>query len=162
MKGPDRFLHPLPCPLRIRHGGGRRSSTWRAGRSEAAARRLFERSALVTATLLLVRRSARRGPETRRTPRRPARGPRTAPDRPAALGFIGGLDGDRGGVAAYGDRVLGPVLACDTERDTERGRTLHAYYDQGASLARAEDALHVHADTVVQRTDRVAQLLGPD
>ncbi|WP_260615038.1 helix-turn-helix domain-containing protein [Streptomyces sp. WAC05292] len=72
------------------------------------------------------------------------------------------MDGDRGGVAAYGDRVLGPALACDTERDTERGRTLHAYYDQGASLARAEDALHVHADTVVQRTDRVAQLLGPD
>ncbi|GAA1560418.1 helix-turn-helix domain-containing protein [Streptomyces globosus] len=104
---------------------------------------------------------ARPAPRCRPRPERRLtghRGHRTAPDRPAALGFIGGLDGDRGDVAAYGDRVLGPVLACDTER----GRTLRAYYDQGASLARAEDALHVHADTVVQRTDRVAQLPGPD
>ncbi|MEU1863443.1 helix-turn-helix domain-containing protein [Streptomyces gardneri] len=80
----------------------------------------------------------------------------------ADLGFIGVLLGDRADIASYVDRVLGPVLAYDTERGTELVRTLHAYYDQGASLARAKDALHVHVNTVVQRLDRVAQLLGPD
>ncbi|MFJ2821535.1 helix-turn-helix domain-containing protein [Streptomyces toxytricini] len=80
----------------------------------------------------------------------------------AALGFIGVLLGDRADIAAYVDRVLGPVLAYDAERGTELVRTLHAYYDQGASLARAKDALHVHVNTVVQRLDRVARLLGPD
>ncbi|MFC9491126.1 PucR family transcriptional regulator, partial [Streptomyces hydrogenans] len=80
----------------------------------------------------------------------------------AALGFIGVLLGDRADIAAHVDRVLGPVLAYDAERGTELVRTLHAYYDQGASLARAKDALHVHVNTVVQRLDRVAQLLGPD
>ncbi|MEU7072455.1 GAF domain-containing protein [Streptomyces narbonensis] len=80
----------------------------------------------------------------------------------AELGFIGVLLGDRADIASYVDRVLGPVLAYDTERGTELVRTLHAYYDQGSSLARAKDALHVHVNTVVQRLDRVAQLLGPD
>ncbi|MGW8768045.1 helix-turn-helix domain-containing protein [Streptomyces sp. NPDC055815] len=80
----------------------------------------------------------------------------------ADLGFIGVLLGDRADVGAYVERVLGPVMAYDSERGTELLRTLHAYYDQGASLSRAKDALHVHVNTVVQRLDRVAQLLGPD
>ncbi|MFC8508038.1 helix-turn-helix domain-containing protein [Streptomyces sp. NPDC057411] len=80
----------------------------------------------------------------------------------ADLGFIGVLLGDRADVGSYVQRVLGPVLAYDAERGTELVRTLHAYYDQGASLSRAKDALHVHVNTVVQRLDRVAQLLGPD
>ncbi|MFF9144754.1 helix-turn-helix domain-containing protein [Streptomyces sp. NPDC014861] len=80
----------------------------------------------------------------------------------ADLGFIGVLLGDRADIGAYVERVLGPVLAYDTERGTELVRTLHAYYDQGSSLSRAKDALHVHVNTVVQRLDRVAQLLGAD
>ncbi|MFF2773952.1 helix-turn-helix domain-containing protein [Streptomyces sp. NPDC058052] len=80
----------------------------------------------------------------------------------ADLGFIGVLLGDRADIAPYVDRVLGPVLAYDAERGTDLVRTLHAYYDQGSSLSRAKDALHVHVNTVVQRLDRVAQLLGPD
>lgn len=80
----------------------------------------------------------------------------------ADLGFIGVLLGDRADIGAYVERVLGPVLAYDAERGTELLRTLDAYYDQGASLSRAKDALHVHVNTVVQRLDRVAQLLGPD
>lgn len=79
----------------------------------------------------------------------------------ADLGFIGVLLGDRADVASYVERVLGPVLAYDAERGTELLRTLHAYYDQGASLSRAKDVLHVHVNTVVQRLDRVAHLLGP-
>ncbi|MHB9863627.1 helix-turn-helix domain-containing protein [Streptomyces sp. YIM S03343] len=80
----------------------------------------------------------------------------------ADLGFIGVLLGDRADVGSYVERVLGPVMAYDAERGTELLRTLHAYYDQGASLSRAKDALHVHVNTVVQRLDRVAHLLGPD
>ncbi|MFG3193763.1 helix-turn-helix domain-containing protein [Streptomyces omiyaensis] len=80
----------------------------------------------------------------------------------ADLGFIGVLLGDRADIGAYVDRVLGPVLAYDAERGTDLVRTLRAYYEQGSSLSRAKDALHVHVNTVVQRLDRVAQLLGPD
>ncbi|WP_128643931.1 GAF domain-containing protein [Streptomyces sp. SS] len=80
----------------------------------------------------------------------------------ADLGFIGVLLGDRSDVGSYVGRVLGPVLAYDSERGTELVRTLRAYYDHGGSLSRAKDALHVHVNTVVQRLDRVAQLLGPD
>ncbi|MEU5216628.1 GAF domain-containing protein [Streptomyces sp. NPDC020807] len=80
----------------------------------------------------------------------------------ADLGFIGVLLGERADVGAYVERVLGPVLAYDAERGTELLRTLRAYYEHGAALSRAKDALHVHVNTVVQRLDRVAQLLGPD
>ncbi|MGP3983608.1 helix-turn-helix domain-containing protein [Streptomyces sp. KR80] len=78
------------------------------------------------------------------------------------LGFLGVLLGDRTDVASYVERVLGPVLDYDSKRGTELVRTLDAYYTHGASLSRAKDALHVHVNTVVQRLDRVAQLLGPD
>ncbi|GAA1163136.1 GAF domain-containing protein [Streptomyces hebeiensis] len=78
------------------------------------------------------------------------------------LGFLGVLLGDRADITGYVDRVLGPVLRYDTQRGSELVRTLDAYYDHGASLARAKDVLHVHVNTVVQRLDRVAQLLGPD
>ncbi|PWI17920.1 diguanylate phosphodiesterase [Streptomyces sp. Act143] len=80
----------------------------------------------------------------------------------ADLGFLGVLLGDRADVTSYVERVLGPVLAYDAERGTELLRTLHAYYRHGAGLSRAKDALHVHVNTVVQRLERVAQLLGPD
>ncbi|GAA1582577.1 helix-turn-helix domain-containing protein [Streptomyces globosus] len=79
----------------------------------------------------------------------------------AELGFVGVLLGDRADIGAYVGRVLGPVLAYDAERGTDLVRTLEAYYARGASLSRAKDALHVHVNTVVQRLDRVAQLLGP-
>ncbi|MEV7858633.1 GAF domain-containing protein [Streptomyces hirsutus] len=78
------------------------------------------------------------------------------------LGFLGVLLGDRTDITGYVDRVLGPVLTYDAQRGTELARTLTAYFHHGASLARAKDALHVHVNTVVQRLDRVAQLLGPD
>ncbi|MBW5486777.1 hypothetical protein GPJ59_34295 [Streptomyces bambusae] len=78
------------------------------------------------------------------------------------LGFVGVLLGDRADVGGYVRRVLGPVLAYDAERGTELVRTLETYYAQGASLTRAKEALHVHVNTVVQRLERVALLLGAD
>ncbi|MEV6731094.1 MULTISPECIES: helix-turn-helix domain-containing protein [unclassified Streptomyces] len=78
------------------------------------------------------------------------------------LGFLGVLLGDRADVGAYVEQVLGPVIAYDTQRGTELVRTLEAYFAHGASLARTKDALHVHVNTVVQRLDRVRQILGED
>ncbi|MFH8409178.1 helix-turn-helix domain-containing protein [Streptomyces sp. NPDC018019] len=81
---------------------------------------------------------------------------------PTGLGFLGVLLGDRADFNGFVQRVLGPVLAYDAQRGTELVRTLCAYYAHGASLSKAKDALHVHVNTVVQRLDRIAQLLGTD
>ncbi|MBM7166842.1 GAF domain-containing protein [Streptomyces sp. G44] len=80
----------------------------------------------------------------------------------AGLGFLGVLLGDRSDIGGFVERFLGPVLAYDEQRGTELARTLDTYYTHGASLSRAKEALHVHVNTVVQRLDRVARLLGPD
>ncbi|MGI5166651.1 helix-turn-helix domain-containing protein [Spirillospora sp. CA-253888] len=80
----------------------------------------------------------------------------------ASLGFLGVLLGDRADVHGYVRRVLGPVLDYDARRGTELVRTLDAYHEGGASPSRAGQALHVHVNTVVQRLDRVRQLLGED
>jgi len=80
----------------------------------------------------------------------------------ADLGFIGLLLGDTRDLTAHVDSVLGPVLDYDSRRGTDLLGTLTAYFDSGASLARAKDLLHVHVNTVVQRLDRVATLLGED
>lgn len=80
----------------------------------------------------------------------------------ADLGFVGQLFGDRTDLAGYVRATLGPVLAYDERRGTDLVHTLRAYFDCGASLTRTRDVLHVHVNTVVQRLDRVASLLGAD
>jgi GAF domain-containing protein/sugar diacid utilization regulator len=81
---------------------------------------------------------------------------------PADLGFVGVLLGERADVAGYVRTTLGPLLDYDAVRGTELVRTLGAYFACGANLSRAKDELHVHVNTVVQRLDRVATLLGED
>jgi GAF domain-containing protein len=80
----------------------------------------------------------------------------------ADLGFVGVLLGDRADVAGYVRSTLGPLLDYDASRGTELVRTVTAYFACGANLSRAKDELHVHVNTVVQRLDRVASLLGDD
>ncbi|XVS66357.1 helix-turn-helix domain-containing protein [Actinosynnema sp. CA-299493] len=80
----------------------------------------------------------------------------------ADLGFVGVLLGDRADVAGYVRSTLGPLLDYDSSRGTELVRTVTAYFACGANLSRAKDELHVHVNTVVQRLDRVASLLGDD
>jgi hypothetical protein len=80
----------------------------------------------------------------------------------ADLGFVGVLLGDRADVAGYVRATLGPLLDYDASRGTELVRTVTAYFACGANLSRAKDELHVHVNTVVQRLDRVASLLGDD
>lgn len=78
------------------------------------------------------------------------------------LGFVGVLLGDRADVAGFVRATLGPVLDYDARRGTELVRTLTEYFAGGRSPARTRAALHVHVNTVVQRLERVAGLLGPD
>ncbi|HET9173330.1 MAG TPA: GAF domain-containing protein [Actinospica sp.] len=77
------------------------------------------------------------------------------------LGFVGLLLGG-GQVPGFVERILGPVLDYDARRSTDLLRTLEAYFACGGNLMRAKDRLHVHVNTVTQRLDRIAKLLGPD
>ena len=78
------------------------------------------------------------------------------------LGFVGQLIGDRTDLAGYIDSTLGPVLDYDARRGTELLHTLRTYFGCGASLTKAAQLLHVHVNTVVQRLDRIATLVGED
>jgi GAF domain-containing protein len=78
------------------------------------------------------------------------------------LGFAGLVTGDAADVEGYVERVLGPVAAHDARRGTDLVATLEAYFAAGASPSRAAGALHVHVNTVAQRLERVATLLGED
>ncbi|WP_431921672.1 helix-turn-helix domain-containing protein [Amycolatopsis tucumanensis] len=78
------------------------------------------------------------------------------------LGFLGVLLGERGDLTGFVRRTLGPVLDYDERRGTDLTGTLHAYFAAGGNLTRAKEALHVHVNTVVQRLDRIATLLGDD
>jgi hypothetical protein len=80
----------------------------------------------------------------------------------AELGFVGVLLGDRADVSGYVVKTLGPVLDYDSRRGTELAGTLRAYFECGGNLTRAKELLHVHVNTVVQRLERVATLLGDD
>ncbi|MGO1051301.1 helix-turn-helix domain-containing protein [Crossiella sp. CA198] len=78
------------------------------------------------------------------------------------LGFVGVLLGDRADVAGFVRDTLGAVLDYDARRGTELVRTLTEYFAHGCSPARTREALHVHVNTVTQRLERVADLLGAD
>jgi GAF domain-containing protein len=77
------------------------------------------------------------------------------------IGFAG-LVGGTGDVGTYLHDVLGPVCDYDARRGSDLLGTLEAYFAAGASPSRAAGELHVHVNTVTQRLDRVAALLGPD
>lgn len=78
------------------------------------------------------------------------------------LGFVGLVLGDRTEVPEFVRTTLGPVLDYDRARGTELVRTLRAYFACGGNLTRAKDELHVHVNTVAQRLERIASLLGAD
>ena len=80
----------------------------------------------------------------------------------ADLGFVGLVAADTPDVDSYLTRVLGPLLDYDATKGTDLVATLAAYFACGASPRRAALRLHVHANTVAQRLDRVGVLLGAD
>ncbi|HET6699795.1 MAG TPA: GAF domain-containing protein [Nocardioidaceae bacterium] len=80
----------------------------------------------------------------------------------AQLGFVGLVLGERSDVEGFIDDTLGPLLAYDRRRGTELVTTLAAYFDAGGNLTRTRSVLHVHVNTVTQRLERVARLIGED
>ncbi|URN01053.1 helix-turn-helix domain-containing protein [Actinomadura madurae] len=65
-------------------------------------------------------------------------------------------------VNAYLRRVIGPVLDWDGEHSAKLLPTLAAYLSNRMSTVGAARALHLHKNTVLQRMERVTQLLGED
>jgi len=80
----------------------------------------------------------------------------------ADLGFVGLLLGESRDVEGFLTGTIGPVIEYDRRRGTALVGTLDAYFGHSGSLARAAEALHVHVNTVSQRLDRIANLLGPE
>ncbi|HET9380230.1 MAG TPA: GAF domain-containing protein [Streptomyces sp.] len=78
------------------------------------------------------------------------------------FGFLGLLLAGERDVAGFVERTIGQVVAYDERRGTELLRTVDAYFACGMSPARTKDELHVHVNTVAQRLERVARLLGGD
>ncbi|MDI3423615.1 helix-turn-helix domain-containing protein [Streptomyces luteolus] len=78
------------------------------------------------------------------------------------LGFVGMLLGQDADLHAYVRRTLGPVLDYDAQRGSDLVHTLQVYFASGMSPTKAREALHVHVNTVIQRLDRIARLLGDD
>jgi DNA-binding PucR family transcriptional regulator len=63
--------------------------------------------------------------------------------------------------AAYGDRVLGPLLGKDSVHTALR-TTLRAFFACDGSWTRTADALHLHVNTVHYRIRRVEEITGRD
>ena len=78
------------------------------------------------------------------------------------LGFVGLLMGDGRDVRGFVTRVIGPLIEYDARRGTALAETLTTYFGTGGSPSRTAEALHIHVNTVTQRLDRVAKLLGGD
>lgn len=80
----------------------------------------------------------------------------------ADLGFVGLLLGSSGRPDAFVRSTLGPVVEYDAARRTQLVETLEAYFRVGGNLSRTAGELHLHVNTVTQRLDRVARLLGEE
>lgn len=80
----------------------------------------------------------------------------------ADLGFAGLVVGGSPDVSRYVRAVLGTLLDYDARRRSDLIGTVAAYFDSGTSPSRAASMLHVHVNTVAQRLERVAALLGED
>jgi DNA-binding PucR family transcriptional regulator len=84
--------------------------------------------------------------------------------RPESLGvyrFLLAPGGDDE-VAEFVQRTVGPLLEHDAARGTELARTLEAYLASGRQHSATADALHIHANTLYQRLNRIGAVLGDD
>ncbi len=81
---------------------------------------------------------------------------------PTGLGLTRLLLGQNGPeeLAGFLDATIGPVLAYDAQRGTSLVETLEAWFATGGRVKDTGEQLHVHPNTVVQRLDRVGELLG--
>jgi len=83
---------------------------------------------------------------------------------PAGLGVTRLLLGQNGPaeVEEYVAATVGPVLEYDAQRGTSLLETLESWFATGGRVRETAERLHVHPNTVVQRLDRVTELLGAD
>jgi len=63
-------------------------------------------------------------------------------------------------VQTFVRQLLGPVLDWDAERGGTLVPTLSAYLDNRMSPVATGRALHLHKNTMLQRLDRISELLG--
>ena len=56
---------------------------------------------------------------------------------------------------------MGPLLDHDRERQRDLAPTLETYLEQARHHARTCEVLHIHANTLYQRLDRITEVLGP-
>ncbi|HZJ06549.1 MAG TPA: GAF domain-containing protein [Nocardioidaceae bacterium] len=61
---------------------------------------------------------------------------------------------------AFINEMIGPVLEYDKRRGTGLVATLDAWFASGSRPAETARSMHVHANTVAQRLDRIGTLLG--
>lgn len=80
---------------------------------------------------------------------------------PSDLGFLALVLGG-GDPREVVRNALGPLVEYDAKRGTDLLGTVEQYFACGRSLGRTGEALHIHVNTVTQRLDRTARLLGPD
>ncbi|MEX0428229.1 helix-turn-helix domain-containing protein [Nocardioides sp. DS6] len=82
---------------------------------------------------------------------------------PTGLGLARLLLGHNGpdDLGGFLDDTLGPLVAYDERRGTDLVGTLDAWFAAGGRLAATAQSLHLHANTVSQRLERISRLLGP-
>jgi DNA-binding PucR family transcriptional regulator len=76
------------------------------------------------------------------------------------LPYAAVLDADQRALAAFLDAVIGPVRRYDADRGTELLATLRAFVRFGGSPTRVARALTFHPNTILQRLERLEQVLG--
>ena len=65
-------------------------------------------------------------------------------------------------IRRFVELTIGPLLAHDSVRHRDLARTLATYLEQAQHHARTCAALHIHANTLYQRLDRITELIGPE
>lgn len=81
----------------------------------------------------------------------------------AELGLLGALLdlAHRGGLPQSLTAAVDPLREYDRARDTDLTRTAYVYLESDGNVARVAELLHLHRNTVRQRLERIAALLGP-
>ncbi|WP_165821207.1 helix-turn-helix domain-containing protein [Nocardioides gansuensis] len=65
-------------------------------------------------------------------------------------------------LTSFLDHALGRLEAYDRDHNTQLIDTISAYFDHNLNVAKTARSLFVHANTVVKRLERVADVLGDD
>ena len=65
-------------------------------------------------------------------------------------------------LSTFIEHTLGPLRRYDENQKAQLVDTVAAYFANGINVAKTARALFVHANTVVKRLDRVADVLGDD